>query len=168
MNIRVLEEIDIPLIVKAFEKSDWQIKPASIFEQYFSEQSNDERICFIAFWDDQFAGYVTLKWYSNYKNFAKNNIPEISDLNVLPKFRNKSIGIKLIEKCEKHAAERSDIIGIGVGLYADYGAAQNLYTKRGYVADGCGITYNYEYVIPGQKYFVDDDLILWFTKKLDN
>ena len=86
----------------------------------------------VAFVNEKFAGYVTLKWQSDYKLFADDNIPEISDLYVLPGFRNKGIGSALIEKCEEHAAERSNIvgigigIGIGIGLYSDYGSAQRL------------------------------------------
>ena len=117
--------------------------------------------------DSEFAGYASLKWQSDYKYFADNNIPEISDLNVLPGFRNKGIGSALIEKCEEYAAERSNIVGIGVGLYPDYGSAQRLYIKRGYLPDGHGATYNYEYVTPGKEYPLDDDLVLWFTKKLN-
>ena len=167
MNIRLLEKIDIAVIVNGFKESGWQIKPASIFEQYLDEQNNNKRICLVAFVDEEFAGYVTLKSQSDYKIFARDNIPEISDLNVLPNFRNKGIGSALIEKCEKYAAKTSNIVGIGVGLYPDYGAAQKLYIKRGYLPDGYGATYNYEYVTPGKEYPLDDELVLWFTKKLD-
>lgn len=167
MNIRILEKNDIAVIVSGFKKSGWQIKPASVFEQYLNEQQQDKRICLVAFIDEEFAGYVTLKWQSDYKIFAKDKIPEISDLNVLPGFRNKGIGSVLIEKCEKYATERSNVVGIGVGLYPDYGSAQRLYIKRGYLPDGHGATYNYQYVTPGKKYPLDDDLVLWFTKKLD-
>lgn len=138
MNIRPLEKTDITTIVTAFKNSGWQIKPASIFEQYLDEQEQDKRICFVAFVDSEFAGYVTLKWQSDYKIFSDDNIPEISDLNVLPSFRNQGIGSALIEKCEEYAAERSNIVGIGVGLYPDYGSAQRLYIKRGYLPDGHG------------------------------
>jgi GNAT superfamily N-acetyltransferase len=121
----------------------------------------------VAFSGNEFAGYVTLKWQSDYKNFAKDKTPEISDLNVLPGYRNKGMGTALIEICEKYAAERSNVVGIGVGLYPDYGSAQRLYIKRGYIPDGHGATYNYEYVTPGKEYPLDDDLVLWFTKKLN-
>ena len=92
-------------------------------------------------------------------------MPEISDLNVLPTFRKNGIGSTLIEQCEELAATKSDLVGIGVGLYADYGLAQKLYIKLGYTPDGHGITYDYQPVIPGHKYTVDDDLTLWFTKR---
>lgn len=168
MTIRLLEKTDIAVIVNGFKESGWQIKPASVFEQYLDEQQQDKRLCLVAFVDEEFAGYVTLKWQSDYKIFADDNIPEISDLNVLPGFRNKGIGSALIEKCEEHSAERSNIVGIGVGLYPDYGSAQRLYIKRGYLPDGHGATYNYKYVTPGKEYPLDDDLVLWFTKKLGN
>ena len=133
MNIKPLKKTDITTIVTAFKKSGWQIKPASVFEQYLDEQEQYKRICLVAFVGEKFAGYVTLKWQSDYKNFADDNIPEISDLNVLPSFRNKGIGSALIKKCEECAAKRSNIVGIGVGLYPDYGSAQRLYIKRGYL-----------------------------------
>jgi GNAT superfamily N-acetyltransferase len=168
MNIGILKNSDIPIIVSSFEKSGWQIKPQSIFDKYLGEQNNDKCICFVSFVNNEFSGYVTLKFESDYQYFRKNKIPEISDLNVLPKFRNKRVGFSLIKKCEEYAAKKSDIVGIGVGLYPDYGPAQRLYVRCGYIPDGHGITYNFEYVVPGKQYPVDDDLILWFTKKLGN
>lgn len=80
------------------------------------------------------------------------------------------IGSLLLDTAEKAAATKSEVVGIGVGLYAGadggYGAAQRLYVKRGYIPDGKGVTYNYQPAIPGNSYPLDDDLVLWFTKKL--
>jgi hypothetical protein len=76
----------------------------------------------------------------------------------------------LLDIAEKEAATKSEVVGIGVGLYAGedggYGSAQRLYVKRGYIPDGKGVTYNYQHTIPGNSYPLDDDLVLWFTKKL--
>lgn len=88
------------------------------------------------------------------------------DFNVLPVMRNKGIGSALLEIAEKEAAKKSAIVGLGVGLYADYGAAQKLYVKRGYVPDGLGVTYKYKDIKPGAKVDLDDDLVLWFIKEL--
>ena len=110
------------------------------------------------------AGYVTLKWESHYLPFKKQVIPEIVDLNVLPAFRNQGIGSKLLDEAERSAFERSNIVGIGVGLYPDYGSAQRLYVKRGYIPDGRGVTYKYQPIPPGETVCLDDDLIFWFTK----
>ncbi len=76
----------------------------------------------------------------------------------------------LLDIAESKAATRQDTVGIGVGLYAGedggYGSAQRLYVKRGYIPDGKGVTYNYHPTTPGKSYFLDDDLVLWFTKTL--
>ncbi len=39
----------------------------------------------------------------------------------------------LMDAAEARAAERSAIVGLGVGLYADYGSAQRMYARRGYL-----------------------------------
>ncbi len=160
---------DIPTIVSAFSQIGWN-KSASIFEEYLKEAEAGERLVWVAFVHDQFAGYVTLKWQSQYGSFASDHIPEVMDLNVLPPFRKAGVGSMLLDIAEKEAATKSDLIGIGVGLYAGhdggYGSAQRLYVKRGYVPDGRGVTYNYQPTIPGNSYPLDDDLVLWFMKKL--
>jgi GNAT superfamily N-acetyltransferase len=162
---------DIPIIVSAFNQIGWN-KPASLFEGYLKEQELGARIVWVAHVQDEFAGYVTLKWQSQYPAFKAENIPEIMDLNVLPSFRKMGIGSLLLDRAEKEAVTRSDTIGIGVGLYVGedggYGPAQRLYVKRGYIPDGKGVTYNYEPTIPGNSYALDDDLVLWFTKRLSS
>ena len=69
-------------------------------------------------------------------------------------------------KFEIDAGAKGKTVGIGVGLYDGYGAAQKLYVKRGYIPDGQGITYNYKPVAYGEKVPLDDDLVLWFTKEI--
>lgn len=88
------------------------------------------------------------------------------DLNVLPPYRGKGIGSTLLNIAEQNAAMQCHYVGLGVGLYGDYGNAQKLYVARGYKPDGCGVTYHYNIVAPGNTVRVDDDLVLWFTKKL--
>ncbi len=164
LKISHLKRDDIPGIVDAFKQSNWTEKPAAIFEKYFDEQIKKERLVWLAYSDNQFCGYVTLKWKSEYKPFVQANTPEIMDLNVLPTFRKTGVASTLLNYAEEAAFKKSDIIGIGVGLYPDYGAAQRLYVKRGYVPNGLGVTYNYQPVTPGKQYSLDDDLVLWFTK----
>ena len=73
----------------------------------------------------------------------------------------------MIARFEQFAASAGrSTIGLGVGLYADYGAAQRLYVRLGYQPDGRGITYHEKLVVPDQLVRVDDDLILWLTKRL--
>lgn len=169
IQVRYLKNQDIYIIVSAFKQIGWN-KPASLLEKYLKEVELFERLVWVAFLNDQFADYVTLKWQSQYQSFKDQNIPEIMDLNVLPHVRKVGIGFLLLDFSEKEGAIESNTIGIGVGLYAGedggYGSAQRLYVKRGYVPDGKGVTYNYQPTIPGNSYKLDDDLVLWFTKKL--
>lgn len=159
----------IASMTEAFNQIGWN-KPASLFEGYLKEVEQGARLVWMAHLHDQFAGYVTLNWQSQYESFAAARIPEIMDLNVLPPFRKVGVGSMLLDIAEKEAATKSEVVGIGVGLYAGtdggYGPAQRLYVKRGYIPDGKGVTYNYDHTIPGNTYPLDDDLVLWFTKKL--
>lgn len=165
-EIRVQDLVSdhIPVIVEAFARLGWN-KPASVFEHYLAEQNKGIRKVWLAFKGDEFAGYVTLKWNSDYPPFKSESIPEINDLNVLPQFRARGIGANLLELAETEAQTRSKLIGIGVGLYADYGRAQIMYVKRGYVPDGRGVTYRNQAVSPGASVVIDDDLILWFERR---
>ncbi len=169
LSINIMQELEIPIIVNAFYKVNW-LKPSYIFEQYLHESLNGDHIIWVAYMDNEFVGYVTLKWKSQYKSFATNNIREIMDLNVLPHCRKSGIGSKLLDIAEKIASSKSDTIGLGVGLYGGldggYGSAQRLYVNRGYIPDGKGVTYNYQKAISGNSFPLDDDLILWFIKKL--
>ena len=169
ITIRTFILEDIPIIVDAFQQANWP-KPVLTFETYLTEQVAAARVVWVAYMNNVFAGYITLKWQSQYEPFATTGIPEIMDLNVLPRFRNKGIASMLLDIAEKEAARQCDIIGLGVGLYGGtdggYGAAQTLYVNRGYIPDGKGVTYNYQLAIPGNNYSLDDDLVLWFTKKL--
>ena len=163
--IRLLERKDIPEIVRAFQDLGWN-KPASQYERYLTQQKMKLRDVYVAFVEGQFAGYLTISWESSYSLFREKNIPEIVDFNVLPKFRRMGIGTQLMEKAEREIAKVSQVAGIGVGMTADYGAAQKLYVLRGYVPDGLGLHWRGHHVRFGEEVKVDDDLGLYFTKEL--
>ncbi|TXI92910.1 MAG: GNAT family N-acetyltransferase [Neisseriales bacterium] len=167
LKIQKLHPNHISQIVRAFSLIGWQ-KPASIYENYLIEQGNGCREVWVAFNKNEFVGYVTLNWQSMYQPFRHDNIPEIMDLNVLPQFQKQGVGSYLLDYAEKYAFETGKTdIGIGVGLLQDYGAAQRLYIRMGYLPDGLGITYNYQQVKYNELVTVDDDLVLWLTKKLN-
>ncbi|MFA5075183.1 MAG: GNAT family N-acetyltransferase [Candidatus Babeliales bacterium] len=163
IEFRKLYQKDISVIISAFDELGWN-KPESIFYKYIEEQENNTRYIWVAFIKDIFVGYVTLNLLPEYKFFRNQNIPEISDLNVLPKFRKQGIGSKLLDLAESQAQKMGPYVGLGVGLYEDYGNAQRLYIKRGYIPDGNGITYKCKKLEPGKTVILDDDLILWFVK----
>ena len=155
-------ETHINMLAQAFVA----YKPFEIFETYFAERQTGTRKVWIAFYQKEVAGYVTLNHDSLYVPFRQAAIPEIQDLNVLPEMRKKGIGNALLEAAECNAFKKSIHVGLGVGLHADYGDAQKLYIKRGYIPDKRGITYRYQSCEFGESFVLDDDLILWFTKTL--
>lgn len=156
----------VSLLQEAFCGSPWN-KPSDLFVDYLREQKSKERLVWLALTESKACGYVTLKWKSLYAPFLIKGIPEVSDLNVVPKFRCRGIGAALVEIAEKAAKENNcSLIGLGVGLYKDYGYAQKLYIKRGYIPDGEGVTYGFHAIKPGEKVILDDNLNLWLQKKL--
>jgi GNAT superfamily N-acetyltransferase len=171
LTIRLLKPTDIAPIAAAFAELGWD-KPASQYKKYLSEQEAGQRVVLVAWAGRQrppileFAGYVTICWQSYYPPFREQNIPEIVDFNVLPKFRCQGIGAALMGEAEKRVAVVSPVVGLGVGMTSDYGSAQRMYAKRGYLPDGRGLHARGQPVQYGQSIPVDDDLVLYLTKTL--
>lgn len=167
IEIQAIQKDDVSKIIIAFNEP---LGCDGGFEQYINrcckENESKERITFIAFFNNEVAGYVNIIYKSLYPYFLEKNIPELNDLRVLAKYRGNGIGKMLIHQCEKYASSKYEYIGLGVGLYKDYGSAQRLYTKNGYIFDGNGLMYNNIEVKPGKDVFVDDDLLLYLYKKL--
>jgi GNAT superfamily N-acetyltransferase len=164
ISIRLLEEQDIPVIESALEKMGWRSR-LLMLENYLFEQHKGTRVILVAFIKKECAGYVTIKWKSDYPPFADKGIPEIVDLNVFLPFRRRKVASALVDRAEELIYQRSPVAGIGVGLFSDYGPAQRMYVKRGYVPDTLGVAYKGKHVERGQTLPVDDDLVLYFTKE---
>ncbi|MEM8488244.1 MAG: GNAT family N-acetyltransferase [Bacteroidota bacterium] len=164
-EIRKTTPTDASWMAAGFLGMGWA-KPDGYFEARLLEQASDALVVLVARVGEAYAGHGLVRWESSYEPFAVAGIPEIQDLNVLPGYRNRGIGTQLLDAAESSIATRSPLAGIGVGLYADYGAAQRLYAGRGYLPDGCGISYDNKPVIKGEQYPVDDSMVLHFIKKL--
>lgn len=135
------------------------------WKKYFNEHQKKIRTVAIVKNENTILGYGSLLFKSEYSLFS--DIPEINDVWIHENCRKMGYGTKLIKWLEALAKEYGyNEVGIGVGLYADYGMAQKLYIEQGYVPDGHGITYKYKQVMPGTSYPLDDDLILWLKKSL--
>lgn len=165
LKIRTLEERDIEPLGSAFEEIGWKDRRPTL-RRYLSEQVDGRRVVLVALAGDLFAGYLTIDWSSAYPPFQQGGIPEIADFNVLPRFRRRGIGTRLMDEAERRIAESAPVAGVGFGMDADYGAAQRMYVKRGYVPDGAGLRYKGRYVKHGDRVAVDDGLTLYLTKRL--
>lgn len=165
ISIRELAESDCVTIAEAFTAQGWD-KPASQYLRYWQESLENKRLVLVAEYEGEFAGYVTVVWESNYPPFHAANIPEIVDFNVLIKFRRLHIGTALMDEAEKRISARSAVAGIGVCLHTDYGPAQVLYARRGYVPDGRGVFYHGKYPQYWDQVTIDDDLCLYLTRRV--
>jgi ribosomal protein S18 acetylase RimI-like enzyme len=164
MEISLLKEHDIPLLTSAFNNVVWNT-PETYFQKLLEAQEKGEIDFLVACSDKVVAGFVYIKWQADYPPFAEKNIPEIRDLRVLPEFRRRGIATVLMDEAEKRIFTRSKFAGLGVGLYADYGPAQLMYVRRGYVPDGRGLMYRNRPVNPGREISVDDELLMFLIKE---
>jgi GNAT superfamily N-acetyltransferase len=165
LTVRMLHAADPPVMSAAFASIGWD-KPAARFVQYLAEQSAGDRVVLVAELTGRIAGYLTLCWTSSYAPFRDDGIPEIEDLNVLPHAQRQGVGTRLLREAEGLARPQSAIVGIAVGLHGDYGPAQRLYVKSGFVPDGRGAAYNGRAVDPFTVVTLDDHLTLSLTKSL--
>jgi GNAT superfamily N-acetyltransferase len=112
-------------------------------------------------------GIVTIRWQSNYAGFRNRGIPLVHQLGVAGPFRRLGVATLLMDAAEELARGRRIMtLGITVGLFDEYGPAQRMYARRGYVPDGRGACHGQEPLSKGAQLTVDDDLIIWLTKDL--
>lgn len=166
--IRNLREDDIERLVQSFA-CPWSIPEATqkSWEQYLKEQDEGIRTSCLLEMGSEICGYGHLLRVGENPYFRSQDIPEINALWIGECYRRQGLARQLIAHLEELARKEGyRTVGLGVGLYKDYGPAQQLYFKLGYCPDGNGITYKGELVIPGSAYPVDDELILWMTKPL--
>lgn len=79
---------------------------------------------------------------------------------MLPHFRRRGIGSRLMGEAELRVAERLSVVGTGLGMSPDYGAAQRLYILRCYVPGGEGLVSDGSPAIPGTEVTAVDGLVL--------
>ena len=73
----------------------------------------------------------------------------------------------LMDAAEQRAADRGiTTLGITVGLFDEYGPAQRMYARRGYIPDGRGACPGQRPLGEGAQVRLDHDVIIWLTKEL--
>lgn len=165
ISLKALKKEDCSIISNAFTQQGWN-KPISLYLNYLKLQAAGKRDIIIATYDDEFAGYLTVNWKSDYPLFKASNIPEIVDFNVLQKYQRRGIGTLLMDEAERRIKQVSKYAGIGFGLYKDYGPAQILYIKRNYIPDGNGFVLDGRSLRYGEQISVSDDIALYLIKEL--
>lgn len=167
LQIRIMTQADVEPVAEAC-RALGGIKPVSQYQRYLHEQAEGWRVALGAWEEGDFCGYVTVRWTPDYPPFRAAGIPEIQDLNVLPSWRRRGVGSRLMDEVERLAAERSPSVGIAVGLGPDYGPAQRMYALRGYVPDATGATWRGRPVGVGDPVTANDDFVLHLVKTLSD
>lgn len=164
--IRNMEEADIPVFVAEYTAQGWHDEPEGYLMR-LRDQAEGKCVALTTVYRDQPAGGLYLYMTAHEGPFKDKGYPEIVDFNVLKKYQRCGIGNRLMDTAEHIAAQHADTVCLGVGLSREYGTAQRMYAKRGYVPDGSGVWYQgrqcvqYETVCT-----IDDDLVLFLSKKL--
>ncbi len=166
--IRTFDVSDIAKIVIRYS-FPWSTpeKTKKIWDDYYREQQEGIRTVALLEKDGEILGYGSLLRRPECPFFSSKKIPEINAIWIDEHYRRQGLGTALIKWLENLASQEGHRqIGIGVGLYRDYGPAQQLYFQLGFIPEGNGVTYKGQPTVAGQSYPLDDDLLLWLVKVL--
>lgn len=164
--IRTMEEADGPVFVKEYTAQGWHPDIAG-YQMRMKDQAEGKCIALTAVYQGCPAGFVYLYLTVREGPFRGKGWPIIVDFSVLQKYQRKGIGSKLMDTAEQIAADYADTVCLGVGVCKEYGAAQRMYVRRGYIPDGSGVWYQDKQCVQYETVCtVDDDLILYFSKAL--
>jgi GNAT superfamily N-acetyltransferase len=147
--------------------AEWVCDGEAAAREHLADHASGGGASLIAVGDHSVIGIVTIRWQSNYARFRDRRIPLVHQVAVAGSFRRRGIATMLMDAAEDLARDRGVVtLGITVGLSAEYGPAQRLYARRGYVPDGRGACRRQEPLAKGAEVIMDDDLITWHTKEL--
>lgn len=166
MVIRNMEEADAQVFYEEYTAQGWH-PDVAYYHMRMKEQAEGKCVALTAEYQGQPAGalYVYLTVHGG--PFKGKGYPEIIDFGVLKKYQRKGIGNRLLDVAEQIASQHADTVCLGVGLCGEYGTAQRMYVKRGYIPDGSGVWYQGKQCVQYETVCtVDDDLVLFLSKKL--
>ena len=135
IQIRMFQEQDISYFVREEMAQGWN-STEDKFHRRREDQQAGRCITLTAEYRGCPAGYLSVYWDSPWGPFGNAGYPEIVDLAVLEKYRNRGVGNRLMDEAEALAAQKGNFVYLGVGLHSGYGSAQRMYIKRGYLPDG--------------------------------
>jgi GNAT superfamily N-acetyltransferase len=112
-------------------------------------------------------GYAAIVWESSYAGFRSRGIPLVHQIAVGQPWRRRGVATLLMDAAERLARDRGiATLGITVGLFDEYGPAQRMYGRRGYIPDGRGACQGQRPLSKGMQVSMGHDLIIWLTKDL--
>jgi len=163
LTFRVVQPHEIAQVKQEVKGAFFSGDEATIDEN-FEDHENGASTTILGYEAGRLVGIVTIRWHSHYPLFRERQIPLIQNIEIRYEDRGRGIGNQMLERTEQEIAKRSPVAGLVVGITEDYGPAQRLYAKRGYVPDGCGVCHRFTPLQNGDVVTVDHDLLLWLTK----
>jgi GNAT superfamily N-acetyltransferase len=147
--------------------SEWVCDGEAEARRYLAEHVEPDGISLIATSGPDAVGYVAVIWESNYAGFRSRGIPLVHQISVSEPWRRRGVATLLMDAAEQRAADRGiTTLGITVGLFDEYGPAQRMYGRRGYIPDGRGACQGQRPLSGGTQVRLDHDVIIWLTKEL--
>ena len=164
--IRDMEEADAQSFFDEYTAQGWHPE-ISYYHMRMQDAAEGKCTALTAVYQGRPAGTVYLYRAAPEGPFKGRNWPYIVDFSVLQKYQRKGIGGRLMDVAEQLAAQHADTVCLGVGLCREYGCAQRMYAKRGYIPDGSGVWYQDKQCVQYETICtVDDDLVLYLYKQL--
>jgi GNAT superfamily N-acetyltransferase len=147
--------------------TEWVCDGEAEARRYLAGHSEPEGTNLVATRGPDVIGLVAILRESNYAGFRSRGIPLVHQVAVAGPSRQQGVATLLMDAAEQLARDRGIVrLSITVGLFDEYGLAQRLYGRRGYIPDGRGACRGQEPLRKGMQVTVDDDLIIWLTKDL--
>lgn len=164
IDVRIMDYDDIPLICKA--DNDESESNVAYLKNQLDNQNKKECSALLALYNGEIAGYVFLYYECRWGGLANCGLPCVIDLIVFEKYRKNGIATALMDIAEDMAKDHSNKVYLDVCLNSEYGPAQRLYVKRGYVPDGKGVYYEEKVCETNAICKNDDELTLCLVKEL--
>ena len=166
LRIRDMEPADAQILDDEYTAQGWH-PDVNYYHMRMREAAEGKCVALTAEYEGRPAGNLYLYFDAQEGPFKGQGLPVIVDFGVLMKHQRKGIGSKLMDVAEQLAAEHADTVCLGVGLCREYGSAQRMYARRGYIPDGSGVWYQDKQCVQYETVCtVDDDLVLYLYKKL--
>ena len=159
-------ETDPEVITHEEHLQGWTHQKVEKYTQRLKDVADGKCVALVAEYKGSVAGYFNVYPDTKSGMFGGKGWPELIDFGVLQKYRRHGIGNVLMQVAEDIAKKYADTVCLGVGLHRDYGAAQRMYVKRGYVPDGTGLWWQGKNLDPYAELKNDDEVVLYMSKKL--
>lgn len=163
--VRKMGYDDILLICKA--DKDEREENIEYLKNQLKNQEKQECSALLALYQGEVAGYVFLYYKCKWGGLANCDIPGIVDLIVFEQYRKKGVATILMDIAEKIAQDYANKVYLDVCLSSEYGPAQRLYAKRGYIPDGKGVYYEEKVCETNAICKNNDELTLCLVKELN-